>query len=430
VSAAPSSRLTGAPEPGGPGRGEPELPLEPRAALTYRFDRIRGACSGILETGWQTFALLVAVRVYEASPNMKALLVSAGSIGLVLTPIVLFAVSRFNIPTGLVAGRFLFVGAVATAIGVVAHNDLLFILSMIVASIASAQQAPLMVNIYSENYPPRRRGRLLSQSIVLAVVFSALFAFGGGYLLDWRLETFPWIFATVAVAAAVAGWAMTRMPSSPVVVQAGRNPLQSLSWAWKDKVFGTMLGVWMLMGLGNLLIIPLRVEYMANDVFGINASNADIALAVAIIPAVVRMLTTHAWGWLFDNYNFFVIRTVLNGLFLVGIMLFFTTKQMWLLMLGGGVFGLAMAGGNIAWNLWVTKFAPPERVPAYMSVHTFMTGFRGVLAPFIGFHLITHASAGAAAWISAGLIGLSMLLLGPARRRAEAAGEARAQAAG
>jgi hypothetical protein len=137
--------------------------------------------------------------------------------------------------------------------------------------------------------------------------------------------------------------------------------------------------------------------------------------------------TTHAWGWLFDNYNFFAIRTTLNGLFLVGIILFFTTKHMWLLMLGGGVFGLAMAGGNIAWNLWVTKFAPPERVPAYMSVHTFMTGFRGVIAPFIGFHLITQASAGAAAWISASLIALSMILLGPARRKAEAVSEARAQ---
>ncbi|HEY5550953.1 MAG TPA: MFS transporter, partial [Opitutaceae bacterium] len=248
------------------------------------------------------------------------------------------------------------------------------------------------------------------------------------YLLDWRLELFPWIFGAMAISAVASGWAMNRMPSTPPTTQLGRNPLQSLSWAWKDTVFGTMLATWMLMGLGNLLIVPLRVEYMANATFGINASNADIALAVAIIPAVVRMLTTHAWGWLFDNYNFFVIRTVLNGLFLCAIMLFFTTTKLWVLMLGGGVFGLAMAGGNIAWNLWVTKFAPPERVSAYMSVHTFMTGFRGVVAPFIGFHLITHASAGAAAWISAGLIAASMILLGPVRRKAEAVSEARAKA--
>ena len=39
------------------------------------------------------------------------------------------------------------------------------------------------------------------------------------------------------------------------------------------------------------------------------------------------------------------------------------------------------AGADVAWSLWVTKFAPPERVADYMSVHTFFTGVRGFLAP-------------------------------------------------
>lgn len=396
-----------------------DAPLDPRARATFRCDRVRGACSGILDTGWQTFALLVAVRVYEASPNMKALLVAANSFGLLLTPVTLFAISRMNLPAGIAAGRFLAVATVALAAGTFVNTGWAFVLAMLVASMAAAQQLPLIVNIYSENYPPRRRGQLLSQSIVFAVLFAAVFAFAGGRMLDWRLGWFPWIFGVMAVAAAASAWALSRIPSTPVAAQAGRNPLQSLSWAWKDPVFGTMLVVWMLMGLGTLLIVPLRVEYMANSAFGINATNAEIALVVAIIPSAVRMLTTHVWGWLFDNYNFFVIRTVLNGLFLCAIILFFNTSQLWILMAAGAIFGLAMAGGNIAWSLWVTKFAPPERVSAYMSVHTFATGFRGVLAPFLGFHLITQASPGTTAWISAGLIAVSMLLLGPARRRAE-----------
>src|SRR5512134_2566922 len=90
-------RLAIHPVCGHPGAGRPapeggatvkDAPLDPRAAVTFRYDRIRGACSGILDTGWGTFALLVAVRVYDASPNMKALLVAAGPIGLMLTPIV------------------------------------------------------------------------------------------------------------------------------------------------------------------------------------------------------------------------------------------------------------------------------------------------------------------------------------------------------
>ncbi|NDF01570.1 MAG: hypothetical protein EB034_25395, partial [Verrucomicrobia bacterium] len=48
--------------------------------------------------------------------------------------------------------------------------------------------------------------------------------------------------------------------------------------------------------------------------------------------------------------------------------------------LGAVIFGVSNAGGDVAWSLWVTKFAPPERVADYMSVHTFFTGVRGVAA--------------------------------------------------
>lgn len=58
------------------------------------------------------------------------------------------------------------------------------------------------------------------------------------------------------------------------------------------------------------------------------------------------------------------------------------------LALGAVIFGVANAGGDVAWSLWVTKFAPPERVADYMSVHTFFTGVRGVAAPLIAFHLV------------------------------------------
>ena len=61
--------------------------------------------------------------------------------------------------------------------------------------------------------------------------------------------------------------------------------------------------------------------------------------------------------------------------------------------------------------LWVTKFAPPERVADYMSVHTFFTGVRGVVAPAVAFHLIGTLPMATLGWISAALIGGSMLML-------------------
>jgi hypothetical protein len=67
----------------------------------------------------------------------------------------------------------------------------------------------------------------------------------------------------------------------------------------------------------------------------------------------------------------------------------------------------------VAWSLWVTKFAPPERVADYMSVHTFFTGIRGVAAPLAAFYFADRLSLGAMAGVSAGLIVISILLMLP-----------------
>ena len=77
------------------------------------------------------------------------------------------------------------------------------------------------------------------------------------------------------------------------------------------------------------------------------------------------------------------------------------------------LFGISNAGADVAWSLWVTKFAPPERVADYMSVHTFFTGVRGVLAPLAAFFLIASLPLSYAGWICAGLIAVGTALLIP-----------------
>src|SRR5947207_7823214 len=111
--------------------------------------------------------------------------------------------------------------------------------------------------------------------------------------------------------------------------------------------------------------------------------------------------------------NFFVLRITLNFGFMLGILSFFTTGSLVGLVIGAILFGISNAGGDVAWSLWVTKFAPPERVADYMSIHTCFTGIRGVLAPLVGFYLVTRLSMGTLAGISAALIGIATLLLVP-----------------
>jgi hypothetical protein len=58
-----------------------------RAAATYRNDVLRAPFYGILEAGWSTFALLIAIRHFDAPETYKAFFAGAWPIGFLLTPL-------------------------------------------------------------------------------------------------------------------------------------------------------------------------------------------------------------------------------------------------------------------------------------------------------------------------------------------------------
>jgi hypothetical protein len=138
-----------------------------------------------------------------------------------------------------------------------------------------------------------------------------------------------------------------------------------------------------------------------------------IALLTGVIPNLVRLALSPVWGHLFDRMNFFALRVTLNVGFAIGILTFFLSDTLTGLVMGAVVFGISNAGGDVAWSLWVTKFAPPPRVADYMSVHTFLTGVRGVLAPLCAFSLVAYLAPWKLAVFSAALIVAASLLLLP-----------------
>ena len=109
--------------------------------------------------------------------------------------------------------------------------------------------------------------------------------------------------------------------------------------------------------------------------------------------------------------NFFVLRVVLNMFFAASLTIFFHSESLLSLCIAASLFGVANSGGEVAWSLWVTKFAPAKHVADYMSVHVFFNGIRILLAPFLGFWLIGFTSASSISLFAAGLIVASSLAL-------------------
>jgi Major Facilitator Superfamily len=364
-------------------------PDRARARQAYRYDRVRGAMAGLIEAGWLSFTMIVVIRHFDAPPLLKALLNAAGSIGLLLTPLSTQLASRGGFrPVRVCAVLW---ASVSLLLGLLAWVDTLawFASLFFLGALCLAQQSPMNIQIYSQNYAPGERGRWLSKVAVLASLSGGIFGWVGGRLLDLDLgRNYPVLYLIMSAGAAVAAWAYTRIPSDPLPSGAAMHPFQHLALARTDRLFGQMLAGWMMLGFANLMTLPIRVEYLANPDYGIHASNQTIALVLVMLPLLVRLCTTRWWGRVFDRVGLVRMRNWLNLLFLLGIGCFFLSHQIWIIALGAALHGFAQSGGDIIWQLWVTKLAPPDRVSHYMSVHTLNTGLRGVIAPFFGYWLL------------------------------------------
>ena len=384
-----------------------------RTALTFRFERQRAVANGILETAGSTFLLLIAVRQFEAGPAAKALVAGGGSFGLILSMLVVFVVSGAGWPAAHAASRMAFFGTACFLIMAAVPVLPVFVVGSLLTMAAASSAIPLMTQVYQENYPEKERGRLFSKTVMIRIGVAALFSEVAGRILTQHLGRFRFLMVVFALAFAVSGWCLARCPTRPLTPSSGRHPFRSFRFVREDRLFRQTLIAWMLMGFANLMMLPMRVEYLANPRYGLSLSVSEIAFLVGVVPNAARLLISPLWGWLFDHMNFFVLRMTLNVGFAVGILSFFTSNSMTGLLVGALVFGISNAGGDVAWGLWVTKIAPPERVADYMSVHTFFTGVRGMLAPMLAFHLAATVSPAMLAVVSASLIGLATLMLVP-----------------
>ncbi|MEW6302366.1 MAG: hypothetical protein AB1705_02780 [Verrucomicrobiota bacterium] len=389
------------------------LSMEDSKRLTFRFERWRAFSGGIIETAGTTFLLLIAVKQFQAGATAKALVAAAGSVGLMLSPLSVSVAESLKLPTARAASRLLAFGALCFLVMAALPFLPVFVLGSVLALTSGTAAIPLVTQMYQDNYPEKERGRLFSKTVMIRIATAAVFSHLAGLALTDRIDRFPWLLLCFGAAMGLGSYALHRCPSRPLVSAGGTHPFRSLRFAREDPLFRRTLVCWMLMGFANLMMLPLRVEYLANPKYGLALNAASVALLVGVIPNVARLILSPLWGWLFDHMNFFALRVVLNLGYAIGIISFFTGQEMWALVAGAIVFGVANAGGDVAWSLWVTKFAAPERVADYMSVHTFFTGVRGLLAPLAAFHLASQVSLATLGWLSMGMILASCLLLLP-----------------
>ena len=400
------------------------------ARITYKWERIRSLLVGMIEVIWQpgaSVALLIAIRYFDADIFSKSIVSASNFLGFLIAPFSLSLFAKWGKPITRNMG-LLYVATALLLTGAAFSQSIgFYVLLMALAHITLMQHLPMNTEMYGTHFTTDHRGHRISTVFLIAGSVSACASLVVGRVLDIHLNGFRFIYLIAALCALGVAVCLHQIPSIPLDRHKVGNPLHNVGLIKRDKLFAWMLFAWMLLGFGNLMTLPLRIEYMANPEFGINASNQVILLITGVTPLIARLVMTRMVGKLFDRMNLVTLRIFLNLLLLSSILLFFSTQNLWVMGIGMALLGCGMAGGRILWTLWVTKLAPPGQTSAYMSVHMLSTGLRGSIAPFLGYFLIDHIPMFTVALIGGCLTLIATALFLPARKPMQERGEQLAQ---
>jgi MFS family permease len=377
---------------------------------TFRLDLINSSMGGILEVGFGTFSILIAIRFLDAPVLIKAILASGVSAGLLLVPFMQriaassrLCVSSFCAGLMLICGGCLFLAAHMT-------NPWLLACAIFVAQVCFSQLPGFIIQVYSRNYSPQERGKKLSWNFILSAFIGMILSYGAGNYLDRQSAEPSWIFLSMALVSLSSALALYLIPSHPIEKrQRAYGVMDSLATLKEDRLFANMLLAWMVMGLGIIMTLPLRIEYLGGT-GGLNLSNEQIALVTVVIFSIARIISSRLWGELFDRVRFLYFRITLNLILIAATLVYFHADGLMGVSLGAGLAGVGVGGSKIAWSLWVTKLAPAGMEARYMGAHVALTGFRGALAPFLGYWLLGLLGYQGVAWFSVALVTLSTLL--------------------
>ena len=398
-----------------------EPPVTRRERRTFAFDSIRIATDGVGVSLIQTVTLVIAIKVFAAPDALKSLLASAANIGQLASLFVTAALARRAIRPNSIASAMGVASAVALAASAVASRALGFSIFVAAALMLFQLRLPFIAAIHEHNYPAQRRGRRFSIGLILMVVVSLAFDLGAGQLLEIDLDWYRSLLGAGAAMLLVGGLALAFVPSRPAPVADGGNPFRNLRILKTDRLFRRFIIAWFILGFSNLWTVPLRVVYLAEAERGMGLSPLLVMIIAGVIPQLTRLSLSRVWANLFDRLHLVKIRIILAIFLASGIFLYFLTESLPVVIAGQILINVAFSGGPILWNLWVTRIAPPGRSSIYMSVHIFMTGVRGTLAPAIGFLAVAGISFRLVGTISLVGIVAAILILIPMRHEPRAA---------
>ena len=116
-------------------------------------------------------------------------------------------------------------------------------------------------------------------------------------------------------------------------------------------------------------------------------------MLTGVIPPAFMFLSLGFWGKVFDRIDIVRYRVVTSFCIGLGFLVYGSSSVFWGAILASVLWGMGRGGGQLAWKIGVLAFCDEKRASSYLGIHTFLTGVRGVIAPFLGAFAIEQGVA-------------------------------------
>lgn len=305
--------------------------------------------------------------------------------------------SRYFIAAG-IFGRL----TLAWGLFLAGMNQYLILLLLLYS--ANSILVPAQNSIFQKNIDGSRRARVYGYTISLSMLVSIGITFTAGRLLDSHEQSFRWIMLATGIAGFLSCVVLSRIkqPRLEPCVSTEKLPFRkmltepltrSVELLKKNRQFAAFERSFSIYGMGFIMMTPiipiflvdiLKLSYTANFLSKGILSQAGMLFLSPLLGKLHDRL--HPFRFIslsFGTLMFFPLLIVASSRFthlpLVSTILVFVAYL---------IFGLAMTGINIAWNMSSIFFAGKEDAAMYQSVHVSMTGIRGLIAPVLGLVLM------------------------------------------
>jgi hypothetical protein len=230
----------------------------------------------------------------------KGVIAASGGVGLLVSPYITSLTRHLGVPAMRMAMWVALVGAFGFLLA--ASGSLpLFVVGVLIGLTAVNATIPLLTFTYQRNFPTVDRGKRVGRGLAMRVAVSAPLAVVMGAWLRDRLDLWWVILLAAATAMVMLTGLYSRMPTERLEGTGSSTLLPHFDLVRTDRQLRRTLAAWMLMGFGNLMLLPLRVEYLAEPQYGVSADAALITLLTVTIPSVVRFLTTPIFGRMYSH---------------------------------------------------------------------------------------------------------------------------------